>query len=276
MLTCSFGASTKRLQRRRSSRLRLVFAILSCRKQRHGLYVYSISLQLTLVHQTIRTKNAITIASQYPTRHVQIVLRLYRSISEILTGFDVDCSCFAYDGHQVYGTPRAIAAFVTQMNTVDLTRRSPSYENRLSKYAHRGFEVHWPQLDRQKVDPTIFERSFARTLGLARLLVLEKLPKPDERESYLAQRRAERGRPELNTYYRTRHHLSGNVKDQEPDDVAEWVYDDEIANYHSFTVPYGPKYHAKKIEKLLYTKDLLLNAGRLFHLQRAIRSLILI
>jgi hypothetical protein len=28
----------------------------------------------------------------------------------------------------------------------------------------------------------------------------------------------------------------------------------------TFTIPYGPKYHAKKIEKLLYTKDLLLNA----------------
>jgi len=41
---------------------------------------------------TIRTKNAITIASQYPTRHIQIVLRIYKSVSEILTGFDVDCS----------------------------------------------------------------------------------------------------------------------------------------------------------------------------------------
>ena len=30
--------------------------------------------------------------------------------------------------------------------------------------------------------------------------------------------------------------------------------------YHTFTVPYGPKYSAKKIEKLLFTKDLLLNA----------------
>lgn len=50
---------------------------------------------------TIRTKNCITIASQYPTRHVQIVLRIYNSISEILTGFDVDCSCAAYDGKQV-------------------------------------------------------------------------------------------------------------------------------------------------------------------------------
>ena len=173
----------------------------------------------------------------------------------------MDCSCFAYDGTQVYGTPRGIAAIVTQVNTIDLTRRSPSYESRLSKYAHRGFEVYWPELDRSKIDPTIFERSFPRTMGLARLLVLERLPKPTDREDYLAQRREERGRPALNTYYRDRNRLTGNVKDQDPDDVAEWVYDDEVSNYHSFTVPYGPKFHAKKIEKILFTKDLLLNAG---------------
>ncbi|KAL9611524.1 MAG: hypothetical protein Q9167_003849, partial [Letrouitia subvulpina] len=198
--------------------------------------------------------------SHYPVRHVQIVLRLYKSISEILTGFDVDCSCFAYDGRQVYGSPRGIASFITQTNTIDLTRRSPSYESRLSKYAHRGFEVYWPDLDRSRIDPTIFERSFARTMGLARLLVLEQLPKPNDRVEYLEQRRQERARPSFNPYFRRSHNLPGNFKDQDPDDVAEWVYDDAVSNYHSFTVPYGPKYHAKKIEKLLYTKDLLLNA----------------
>ncbi|KAL8927248.1 MAG: hypothetical protein Q9208_002424 [Pyrenodesmia sp. 3 TL-2023] len=204
--------------------------------------------------------NAITIASHYPIRHVQIVLRLYQSVSEIISGFDVDCSCFAYDGNQVYGTPRGITAFMTQTNTIDLTRRSPSYESRLSKYAHRGFEIYWPDLDRSKVDPTIFERSFARTVGLAKLLVLEQLPKPGDREDYLRQRRLERGRPAADTYYRSRRSLPDNKKEQDPDDIPEWAYDDEVSNYHSFTVPYGPKYHAKKIEKLLYTKDLLLNA----------------
>ncbi|KAL9113514.1 MAG: hypothetical protein Q9227_002251 [Pyrenula ochraceoflavens] len=209
---------------------------------------------------TIRTKNAITIASQYPIRHVQIVLRLYKSVSEILTGFDVDCSSVAYDGSQVWATPRAIGAFMTQINTVDLSRRSPSYENRLSKYSHRGFEVYWPLLDRSRIDPTIFERSFSRVMGLARLLVLEKLPHPNDRDDYLAKRRAERGRPELPWNARYRRLLPGNVKDQQPDDVAEWVEEDEVSNYHTFTVPYGPKYNAKKIEKLLFTKDLLLNA----------------
>ncbi|KAJ4332923.1 hypothetical protein N0V95_009544 [Ascochyta clinopodiicola] len=209
---------------------------------------------------TIRTKNAITIASQYPTRHVQIVLRIYRSISEILTGFDVDCSCAAYDGKQVYASPRAVAAYMTQVNTIDLTRRSPSYENRLSKYSHRGFEVYWPLLDRSRIDPTIFERSFGRTLGLARLLVLEKLPSTTDRDSYVDQRRAERGRPAINRWNTRKHKLNGNVKDDHDDEVPDWVESDEVSDYHTFTVPYGPKFHARKIERLLYAKDLLLNA----------------
>ena len=140
---------------------------------------------------TIRTKNAITIVSQYPSRHIQIVLRLYKSISEILTGFDVDCSCVAYDGSNVWVTPRAIASFITQSNTIDLSRRSPSYENHLAKYARRGFEICWPSLDRSRIDPTIFERSFRTTQGLARLLILERLTTSNERDDYQNKRRSE-------------------------------------------------------------------------------------
>ncbi|KAF2148592.1 ankyrin [Myriangium duriaei CBS 260.36] len=220
------------------------------------------SVRDSILYETtvVRTKYAITIASQYPCRHVQIVLRIYKNISEILTGFDVDSSCVAYDGSQVYATPRAIAAFMTQTNTVDLSRRSPSYENRLSKYSHRGFEVYCPTLDRTRIDPTIFERSFGRVLGLARLLVLERLPMPGDRDNYLAQRRKERGRPCLPMSSRHRSMLYGNIKEEQPDDVPEWVEEDELSFYHTFSCPYGPKFHAKKIEKLLFTKDLLLNA----------------
>ncbi|CAJ2513477.1 Uu.00g015960.m01.CDS01 [Anthostomella pinea] len=206
----------------------------------------------------VRTKNAITICSQYPTRHVQIVLRVYKSVSEILTGFDIDCSTAAYDGKQVYCTPRALASYITQINPIDLSRRSPSYENRLSKYSHRNFEVYWPELDRSRIDPTIYERSFQRTLGLARLLVLERLPTTTAREQYLKKRREERGRPALQVRYQ--HRLFGNIKHVHEDEVADWVDEDEVSNYHTFTIPYGVKFHAKKIEKLCYTKDLLLNA----------------
>lgn len=205
---------------------------------------------------SIRTKNTITIASQYPVRHIQIVLRIYKSITEILTGFDVDCSCGAYDGEQVWASPRALAAYMTQTNTLDLSRRSPSYENRLSKYRHRNFEVRFLELDRSRVDPTIYERSFSRTEGLARLLILEKLPKTSEREAYIDQRRLERGRPAADRSRMEQRLTRGNIKDNWEDEVAEWVDADEVSNYHTFTVPYGPKFHARKIEKLLYTKDL--------------------
>lgn len=175
----------------------------------------------------------------------------------MLTGFDIDAAGAAYDGKQVYVTPRALGSFVTQINHIDLTRRSPSYENRLSKYSHRNFEVYWSGLDRSRIDPTIFERSFRRTLGLARLLVLERLPTNSARQAYLNKRRTERGRP---TKDQSMYSLRGNIKDSHEYEVADWQPDDEVSNYNTFTVPYGQGFHAKRIEKLCYTRDLLFNA----------------
>jgi hypothetical protein len=105
---------------------------------------------------------------------VQVVLRLYRTISEIAVGFDVDSSCCLYDGkyarfpflyilpqlmiligHRVYLSPRAIIALMTRCNMVDLTRRSLSYEARLIKYRSRGFEIEVPWLERSKIDPRV-------------------------------------------------------------------------------------------------------------------------
>lgn len=74
------------------------------------------------------------------------------------------------------------------------------------------------------------------------------------------QRRAERGRPALPRNFRNQYKMGGNIKDQEEDEVAEWVEQEEVASYHTMTVPYGPKYHAARINRLLYAKDLLLNA----------------
>lgn len=187
----------------------------------------------------------------------QIVLRVYKSIGEILTGFDIDAAGGAYDGKQVYVTPRALGSFITQINHIDLSRRSPSYENRLSKYSHRNFEIYWPELDRSRIDPTIYERSFQRTLGLARLLVLERLPTTSVREKYQNQRRQERGRP---TLYRNHFRQFGDIKSNYEDEVADWLSEEEVSSYHTFTIPYGQKFNAKKIEKLCYSRDLLLNA----------------
>ncbi|PYH37815.1 uncharacterized protein BO87DRAFT_413209 [Aspergillus neoniger CBS 115656] len=129
----------------------------------------------------LRTKNTVTfISPKWPFRHIQVVLRLYRSVTEILTGFDVDCACVAFDGRHVYTTPRGATAIATRTNTINLTRRSPSYEMRLFKYRKQNFEVFWESLDRSRVDMDLFEKLFSdrsihpkNVKGLARLILGE-------------------------------------------------------------------------------------------------------
>ena len=93
-------------------------------------------------------------------------------------GFDVDSCAVGYDGTNVVVCPRTALAMMTQSNTVDMSRRSPSYEMRLAKYAQRGFEVLVPGLDRDRVDPFLYEKRFDQTKGLSRLLMMERLRTP--------------------------------------------------------------------------------------------------
>nr|QBK87241.1 MAG: hypothetical protein LCMAC201_01430 [Marseillevirus LCMAC201] len=102
---------------------------------------------------------------------VQIILRLYKCVYEILAGFDVDSCAVAYNGHQVYLTDRSLNAFQTRMNIVDMSRRSPSYEHRLHKYNSRGFGIYIP------FDWTEYNKLYflnRHTQGLDRLLILQR------------------------------------------------------------------------------------------------------
>lgn len=72
---------------------------------------------------------------------IQIILRLYESLSHVLVGFDVDCCCVCYNGKHVMTTERGLNALKYRVNVANLKRRSPSYENRLIKYSFRGFDV---------------------------------------------------------------------------------------------------------------------------------------
>lgn len=93
------------------------------------------------------------------------------------------------------------------------------------------------------------------------MLVLETLPTPDARDEYREKRRKERGRPEAHGGWRGGiRKLTGNIKEVQPDEIPDWVDEKDVSNDHTFTIPYGPRYNAKKIEKLLFTKGLLLNA----------------
>ncbi|KAF9266483.1 ankyrin [Marasmius fiardii PR-910] len=206
----------------------------------------------------VRTKHTVSIHSQYPYRSVQIVLRLYNSPAEILAGFDIDAACFAYDGARVWGNPRAIASMMRQCNTVDMTRRSPSYEVRLAKYSSRGFEVYVPGLKRADVDPTIYERSIVRVEGLARLLVFESLKTAESRNKFLEARRNLRGRPNMyNAHcYRRKKQLRGDLKVDMTIGGLE-MNDYDVVSLH---IPYGPGWDARRIEKLIYQTDLGMNS----------------
>lgn len=55
----------------------------------------------------------------------------------------------------MYANPRAIIATMRQCNTIDITRRSPSYEYRLAKYSKRGFEIYAPNLRRDDISAQV-------------------------------------------------------------------------------------------------------------------------
>jgi hypothetical protein len=84
---------------------------------------------------------SITILGHYPNRHVQVsiavaavvslsldhvfdgtylyikvILRCYRSISEVLLGFDIDCCAVCYNGTHVFGIPRSIRSLQYRTN----------------------------------------------------------------------------------------------------------------------------------------------------------------
>ncbi|KZV73630.1 ankyrin [Peniophora sp. CONT] len=210
----------------------------------------------------VRTAHALSIHSQYPYRPIQIVLRLYASPAEVLAGFDVDCCAVAYTPGKVLASPRALAAHIRQANLADPARRSPSYEVRLAKYAARGFEIHVPGLRRGDVDPQIFERSIGRVQGLARLLVLEKLRDAPSRAGYVSMRAELRGRPG-NTA--SRFSLDNGGSHYKSDLKAKGAFADldvELSGYDrgALRIPYGPGWHAARIEKLIWKTDMGMNS----------------
>lgn len=93
----------------------------------------------------VRTAHSVTF--NLPYRHVQIITRLYHSAEHVILGFDLDCCCVAYDGRRVITLPRGLRALETRVNLVDPTRQSMNFEDRLAKYAKRGFAIGVPGLD---------------------------------------------------------------------------------------------------------------------------------
>jgi hypothetical protein len=85
------------------------------------------------VSNIFRTQNAITFIRLWPHRHVQIILRMYGSPTDVLSSFDLDCCACGFDGTDVLVLPRARLAINRALNIVDPSRESPTYDTRLWK-----------------------------------------------------------------------------------------------------------------------------------------------
>ena len=92
---------------------------------------------------------------------------------------------------------------------------------------------------------------------MARLLVLEKLSDPFHRQNYLENRRQLRGRPQNPGYsrraWRRRRKLQGDLRAEA--DAFGGLSGSDYGT-QAFHLPYGPKFDAAKVGKLIYQTDL--------------------
>jgi len=99
--------------------------------------------------EIIRNNNTILI--KILSVKLQLILRLYKTKSEVLHGFDLGSSAIGFDGQEVYLTSLGKYCYEHSCNIVDTTRRSTTYEYRLEKYFNRGFNIVIPNLDKSKL-----------------------------------------------------------------------------------------------------------------------------
>lgn len=123
----------------------------------------------------VRGPRALTFVVGNQYRHIQIILRNFKTISEILLSFDVDCCGFGYDGNNVWCSNRAHYAITHGINIVNMCKRSSSYEYRLAKYGKRGYAIFVPNFKEENLNEQIYSKQPHQLKGLAKLLVLEKL-----------------------------------------------------------------------------------------------------
>ena len=113
-----------------------------------------------LLHSIYINDNCITIKyiiKNEVYKKIQIILRTYKTKSEIIHGFDVDSSCILYDGSNFWVTERFKYSLTYLVNTIDYDRMSPSYEARLRKYNQLGFSIHIPGFNPNLIKENIKE-----------------------------------------------------------------------------------------------------------------------
>jgi hypothetical protein len=99
--------------------------------------------------QSYRTRASVTYLSDPDTDipTIQIITRIYKNVSQLLYGFDLQCAAIAVDLTGKWAmTKLCRVAFDLGMNIVDSDRMSASFAHRLQKYLQRGFTMVFPFL----------------------------------------------------------------------------------------------------------------------------------
>eukprot|EP00759_Apiculatamorpha_spiralis_P025663 PhF_6_TR29068/c0_g1_i1/m.42362 len=238
--------------------------------------IYNLVSQNRIKHHSVlntdivRTQHAVTIVGTYPLRHIQIVLRMYVSPAEVLLGFDVDACTVGYTGDGVFATPRARRSLNKQINIVDMTRRSLTYEVRLFKYSKRGFAVAIPDLQVGNLKPLTHFQAMKKPQGLARLLALDEsersrivkakeekkahaidptLPARQKRQLLRMMRRSNRwtSRHALRQKRMTDRGFVWSGICGRPRRANWRQEDDNVADYENVPIPWGPAWQSHEV-----------------------------
>ncbi len=105
---------------------------------------YDYDLRELAIVSCIRTAKSMSIIVKLYDEvllRLDIQLKLYKTYSEVLHGFDVDCECIGWDGKTILATERAKYALFHNYNTVNPDFISTLYENSLYKYAMLNMSI---------------------------------------------------------------------------------------------------------------------------------------
>lgn len=184
----------------------------------------------------IRTSRAVTFIGEYPYRHVQVILRRYKSPAEVLLGFDIDSCSAGFNGTRAMVMERFRRAITKGYNLVDTLRRSTTYESRLFKYSTRGFIVAVPDLDKKRVDPKIFTtKNIVDSQGLVRLLLYE----------YIQNKKTVKPAIQVKTKFQKK--LLKSLSKSASKVEAEIEHLGHISDYCDLALPWGPTWFSSKV-----------------------------
>lgn len=108
------------------------FLVSECLKRSTVMVVVTRNEHVT----TVYAYGEIPETATYHDEKYQFIHRVYPNVGSILGGFDIGACMMAYTASGIFATELGAWCFFNRAVIVDTTRRSTSYEHRLTKYSH--------------------------------------------------------------------------------------------------------------------------------------------